>query len=404
MKKLIFLVGLALASVMANAAGNLICRLAPGVWPYTIGQAYRLTLLDYTPGSPFAYYAIPGTRTVTTVRAEMVGDAKVAWAEDDATIEVPETEGAKKQTLKGSTLPAVGDRLAVTNLNSDALGGIKWSSSLAWAPGRAVRVAVLDTGITPYTPYLRSKVVSWLNTVEPGELPWDIPRHQDSNRDGRFDSKTGHGTMVAGIIDQVSPLSRLVVVRVADSDGRATAWRVIKGLAFAVRSGAVVANISLGAPNRIIALSDVINWCTDNGLVIVAAAGNNGTKSESFPARFTAVIGVGGLNPNNSKAGFSNYGGGLVVSGPAVAIVSQDWDGSLSSWSGTSFSTPLATGLAAEAMRRSVVAPSPSDMRNAFRNFGDDLDAVNPAYRSLLGKGLNFMKFVAAFPLAKAAP
>ncbi|HLO97623.1 MAG TPA: S8 family serine peptidase, partial [Fimbriimonas sp.] len=198
---------------------------------------------------------------------------------------------------------------------------------------------------------------------------------------------------------QVSPQSRLVICRVADSDGNATAWSVIKGLAFAVTANAELANVSLGAPARIPALSDVLDWCAEKRLTIVASAGNLGIETELYPANYSGVIGIAGLNVNKTKADFSCYDRKVIASAPAVGVASIDWDGGIATWSGTSFSSPIATGMIAEGLRRTGGRISPVRIEKGFSTYGDDLDKINPQYNRMLGSGLNFTKFVSAFKI-----
>lgn len=396
MKKI--LTGILLTILGSKAfAGTLICRLSDPLLANQVAQTYGLTLLDQTAGAPFVLYQTPEGTSTAFLQTVMSVDSRVVWAEDDGNLGTPESEGLPKSPAKGSTLPAVGDRASLQSYNNNVLKQINWSASIANSPGRQVRVAILDTGISQNSAYLMSKVDAWVNAIEPNEGPWDIPRQQDSNGDGKVDSKVGHGTMVAGIIDQISPQSRFVICRVADSDGNATAWSVIKGLACAVVNGAEVANISLGSTNRIIALSDVLDWCRDNNLLIVAAAGNTGTEIELFPANYSVAVGIAGLNADNTKAAFSSYDRGVIASGPAVGIGSIDWDGSISIWSGTSFSAPMATAMVADGLRRTTVRVKPSKLRQNFGSTGYSLDGLNPNYKQKLGTGLNYSKFVSAF-------
>lgn len=396
MKKVI--AGLVFALAGAHAmAGNLICRLADPSLASSVGSTYGLRVQDTTQGAPFVLFQAPNGVPTSFYQAIMATDLRVVWVEDDGKLSAPESEGLSKLPAKGSTLPAVGDRISLQGYNQNFLRQINWNSTLANAPGRAVKVAILDTGISQVASYLNAKVDAWINAIEPGEGPWDVPRQIDSNGDGKVDSKVGHGTMVAGIIDQISPQSRFVICRVADSDGNASAWTLIKGLACAVVNGAEVANISLGSTGRILAVSDVLDWCRDNNLLIVAAAGNTGTEVELFPANYSLVVGIGGLNSNNTKAPFSSFERGVLASGPAVGIGSIDWDGSISTWSGTSFSAPMATAMVADGLRRTSVRIRPSRLRQVFGSTGYDLDRLNPSYKRKLGLGLDYTKFVSAF-------
>lgn len=372
----------------AFAQTNLICRLAPGVTPVSVAATYGIQLVDSTEGAPFAYYSLPSGVSGDGIRIRMLGDARITWADDDAGLAVPEP------LKKGSTLPAIGGRSALYEANTNFLNQIHWSKSLSQGPGRPVRVAILDTGLSPFQPYLWQKVVSSLNVIEPNLPAYDIPQGQDTNDDGVLDGSTGHGTMVAGVVDQISPNSSFVIARVADSDGNASGWTLIKGLAFAVTEGAEVANVSLGTLDRIKAMTDVMEWCESNNLVVVAAIGNNNLRTACFPAGVRNAICVGGLLPNNTKAPFSNWENSCLVSAPATGIVSQDWDGHIGIWSGTSFAAPIVTGAVVEGLRRNSSFISAARVRSGLKSCGGDLDKLNPSYKGQLGKSIDFGTFV----------
>lgn len=384
-----------LLSALGFGQARLICQLSPGVDPAFVAARYQIILKDRTDGAPFALFEASNIDVAHAVQQAMLSDIDVVWAEDDQGMTTPETEKAKTVPQKGSTLPAVGDRIALYAANKNMLIQINWNQATANLPGRNVRIAILDTGLSPYQPYLWEKVDASMNAIDANLPAYDLPKFVNQSRNGPNDQLTGHGTMVAGIIDQISPKSRFVIARVANSDGLASAWTVVKGLAFAVVQGAEVANVSLGSLNRIPAMTDVMEWCETNNLLVVAAIGNNGLEAACYPATVKKVVCTGGLNPNNTKAGFSNWERECDVSAPATGIISQNWNGTLGNWSGTSFSTPMAAATAIEALR--LTRPlAPSVLRNLFDTSGRDLDALNPDYQRKLGKLLDFSAYIAA--------
>lgn len=395
MKKgiLIGILGVAFATPSIADVG-LICQLAPGADPIAIAARYKISFIDRTEGAPFAYFRVISAAEADRIQIRMATDPQLVWAEDDENITTPETERVRNVLQKGSTLPAVGDRFALYVANQNVLTQINWHPSAAGRAFRTVKVAILDTGLSPNQPYLWAKVYAAANFAEKGQAAHDLPRNQDTNGNRIFDEATGHGTMVAGIIDQIAPQSRFVIARVANSDGQATAWTLIKGLAFACVNGAEVANVSLGTLLRVPALSDVMDWVDTKGMIVVAAIGNNGQKASCFPAKISKVVCTVGLNPNNTKATFSNWESGCDVSAPATGIISQNWDGALGIWSGTSFSTPMAAGAIADALKNSTPMPV-GLLRDLFKTSGRDLDRLNPKYKSNIGKLLDCTNYAA---------
>ena len=124
------------------------------------------------------------------------------------------------------------------------------------------------------------------------------------------------------------------------------------------------------------AISGVLRRLTDDGVVAVASAGNDGSCRAAFPAALSYVVAVGALSPLG-QAFFSNYGPWVDACAPGVDVVSRyftddgktkDSDGDLfagwASWSGTSFAAPAVVG-AIVARSSAVPAASPARERLA---------------------------------------
>lgn len=391
------LVTLLAASLLgvASAEPLLIAQLQPGADPIAVALADGVILRDVTPNAPFALYGIPVGSSLTDAQLRMQADPMVLWAEDDADISPPENQGfPKKNPSKGGSLSVIGGRQTLQTMNANALAQVGWSSTLANSPGRPVRIAILDTGLSVRQTYLWDKVDASFSAIPPFDSADDSARY--TGGENAIPLAAGHGTMVAGVIDQVAPQVRFLIARVADGDGKASAWTLVKGLAFAVVNHAEVANISLGSPNAITALTDVEEWCDLNNLTVVAAIGNNAVEPALFPARITKVLCVGGLNADSTKAGFSNWDGGCDSSAPAVGICSQFWDGQIQVWSGTSFAAPFVSAAIADCLRRTTPT-APRVVSQLTTVSGGNLDRLNPAYRRKLGTLLNIQRLDAAF-------
>jgi hypothetical protein len=391
MKKLLFsclfvLVGISFA--LGNE-GNVqfVVRLAPGAGAAKLAQKYGLSLLSITAQAPFALYEVPSSTDAEALQTTMNADPMVVWVEDNSQVGTPEGTG-----IKGTTLPAIGGRSKEVVANTNALSQINWNKDLAALGGRLVKVAILDTGLSANQTFLWNRVVGNANFIESGQLADDKPLGYDSNGNGVVDEAVGHGTMVASIVNQISPRSRLLVARVADSDGNATAWSVIQGLAFAVAHGAEVANLSIGSPDQVFALSDVMDWCEKRNLLVVSGAGNANRSRVYFPARISKIVCVAGLDQNNKKASFSNYESAVDVSAPAVGIVGQWWDGHLGVWSGTSFAAPMVAASIIEALRKTPGPKPVATLRSAVESSVKNIDPLNSDYHGKLGGLLDFTK------------
>ncbi|HRK22279.1 MAG TPA: S8 family serine peptidase [Fimbriimonadaceae bacterium] len=384
--------GLGLAGILALCASafaqeRLITRLSDPNLAAEVAAAYSITLTDSTGPAPFALYTLPPGVSADFMQTLMMGDPRIVWAEDDGEAETPETTSGK-----GSVANVIGDRNYLAAQNTNLLQQIQFYYP-KYRTRRIVRMAILDTGLSPHVPRLWNKVDASLNALPDGLPPHDLPQNIDTNGNGDVDDGVGHGTMVAGIVDLLAPLVRYVVVRVADSDGVGNAWSITKGLAFAVVSGAEIANVSLGSIERLNALSDVLDWTEANRLLVVSPIGNNGFDQALFPGGYSNVVCVSGVNPNDTKAPFSNWAGDADAAAPATGIQSTWWDGRTGIWSGTSFAAPMVASALAEGLRLGIPR-TPEYLRLKAQTSGDSIDSLNPGYVGELGKRLNYRRLV----------
>jgi serine protease len=193
------------------------------------------------------------------------------------------------------------------------------------APGGAgVTVAVLDTGVAyaKRGPFRRSP---------------DFGRHQfvqgyDFVAKNRFPSDhNGHGTFVAGTIAEATNNRfgltglaygvHIMPVRVLDSGGEGEASTIAEGVLFAVKHGAQVINLSLEFSPGVTAsdipeLIEALRYAHRRGVLVVAAAGNEGHAAIAYPARAPYVISVGATTEHGCLAAYSNDGAGLTLVAP----------------------------------------------------------------------------------------
>jgi len=207
--------------------------------------------------------------------------------------------------------------------------------------GAGILVAILDTGIDQDHEDLEGKVVFEANLTD-SPAPGDV---------------YGHGTHIAGIIAAysnngvgivgVAPECQLINIKVADDRGRCDASRIARGIIWAVDKGANVINVSieLGEPSP--ELEEAVNYAWGQGVVIIAAAGNEGTQSPVYPAAYEHCIAVAATRQDNTLAPLSNYGDWVDAAAPGFNIYSTLPDDSYGYKSGTSFATAYVSGLAA---------------------------------------------------------
>jgi len=214
----------------------------------------------------------------------------------------------------------------------------------------------------------------------------------------------GHGTHIAGIVAHMSPQSKLLPVRVLNSNGRGNTFALAYAIQWAVEHGANVINLSLGADANSRVLHEVIDDAIKQGVIVVAAAGNNDTSTPQFPASWPGVIGVTAVDAENAKAEFAAYGADWVdLAAPGVGITSTivgPLGSGYASWSGTSMSTGFVSGAAALARQRWPAAPV-TEIQQLLTAHTRNVDAINPTYIGQLG---GLLDVAAALAVAQPVP
>jgi len=258
---------------------------------------------------------------------------------------------------------------------------------------------------------------------QPIKNPWDTPISDDPLL-GELNDASGHGTFIAGIVRQIAPDAQVLAIRIMHSDDIVYEGDLLCALALLAERIAVaeagdmtgmvdVVSLSLGYFDESSAdvhyssgLWQVIKLLLDMGVAVVAAAGNYSTSRRFYPAAFTLqpppgpvpLISVGALNPNGSKAIFSDGGGWVWAWAAGAAVLStfptdingsrcpelrvrahpanemppgvqlpadrqaldpDNYRGGFAMWSGTSFSAPLLAARIARQLLPPADEPAP---------------------------------------------
>jgi Subtilase family len=149
--------------------------------------------------------------------------------------------------------------------------------------GSGITVAILDTGIDMAHPAFVGRLVAPFDFV-------DFDAHPAESGGIAY----GHGTNVAGIVAQVASKAKIMPIRVMKGDGRGSAISLISGINWAVKNGAKVINLSLGAVESS-ALEVAIKYATSKGVIVVSAAGNSGGETVQYPAFKSGSDGKNGI-------------------------------------------------------------------------------------------------------------
>jgi subtilisin family serine protease len=311
-------------------------------------------------------------------------------------------------------------------------------------------IAILDTGVDTGHPDLASKI--WTN---PGEIAgngidddhngyiddvkgWDFgDGDNDPNPGPMYEPDFGidvgfHGTFCAGIAaaatNNVEGIAgagwncRIMPLKAADSSvGDLTLEAVSSGMTYAADMHASVLSMSLGAPEDPGVpefFQALVDMCDAAGVLVVSAAGNDGTSARNYPAACNKVIAVAATDETNARASFSNWGSWVDVNAPGQDMWSSicrnytiddnsqifyeflwSWDGvnPYMYGDGTSFSTPLVAGVCG-LIRSRWPFLTPQAAANVLVSRGDSV-----AFDHVIGRKVNAFKAVTA-PVLAVAP
>jgi len=226
----------------------------------------------------------------------------------------------------------------------------------------APRVFVLDTGLPKVDPPATL-------AAAPG-IQGDAADEPDNDRNKMLDPGAGHGTFIAGVINQVAPGCNLTVHQVATGYGDVDEVGASTFIAQLHSDDRTILSLSFGGAvmdNDAAQLAWAVRGFQAGGGVVVASAGNDGSCLPAYPAALPGVISVGAL-ASWGPASFTNYGPWVRACAPGVDLLSlffEGFDGSLGAgadgadqdkfegwayWSGTSFAGPVVVGALARMM------------------------------------------------------
>lgn len=265
----------------------------------------------------------------------------------------------------------------------------------------SVVVAVVDTGVQPNHPDLGTLISGY-----------DFVNNDGDPSDDNLNASTGeygHGTAVAGIIAAqanngigiagVCWECEIMPVKVLGSDGFGTDSDVANGIIWAANNGADVINLSLGGTSDSTTLAAAVKYAQDKGVVVVAAAGNDGGDTPNYPAAYSGVISVGAVDRSDNRYAWSSHGSWVQVDAPGCTI--STGVGSIYwSFCGTSAAAPFVSGLAGLARSYNLSA-SASSIVSAIEQTAQPLAAGNSVHGLIDAKcTLQVLASVGTCPIA----
>jgi thermitase len=274
----------------------------------------------------------------------------------------------------------------------------KMNAQQAWdlsTGSAAVRVAITDDAILTTHVDLANKIVATYDAPTGGTNANPCGTNNGNHGthvSGTAGAQTNNGTGVSSIGYNIS----LMAVKIGNCNGSLT--HGYEGINWAANNGANVINMSWGGGGFSNYGQNVCNAAVNAGAILVAAAGNDGTNQQFYPAAYASVVAVASTTTNDAKSSFSQYGTWVNIAAPGSAIYSTYATSLYSRIQGTSMASPNVAGVAALVRAyypsltsvevKQIIMESGTSLKNMI-SVGEDKKKVNFSEVSKSGKIVN---------------
>lgn len=206
--------------------------------------------------------------------------------------------------------------------------------------GEGVKIAVLDTGVAEHPDLTVAGVESFV-------------------QDGSTVDENGHGTSIIGVIAATenevgllgaAPNAEVYSLKVMDKSGIGNISNIINAIEWCKQNDIDIINMSFGTNTYSKALEDEINSAYESGILLIAAAGNNGQSANDnvqYPAAYNGVVAVSAVDKENKVADFSSRGEAIDLCAPGVEVYTTSLGKGYGFVSGTSYAVPHIAAVAA---------------------------------------------------------
>ncbi|MFH1649172.1 MAG: S8 family serine peptidase [Candidatus Woesearchaeota archaeon] len=212
----------------------------------------------------------------------------------------------------------------------------------------------------------------------------DVLGHGSSTT-GIAGASTNNGIGVAG----TCPNCKLMILRncmKTTTGNTCSSFSASWGVYYAVEKGAKVISMSFGGTGISSYLNNSLQYAHNNGLVLVAGAGNEGNAALFYPAAYPNVISVANTDQFDVKVSSSSYGTWVDLAAPGFSVKTTNYIGGWSDFGGTSASGPFVAGVVGMLLNANP-SLTPMQVEAAIKNGADNIDAENPSYIGLMGAG-----------------
>ncbi len=232
----------------------------------------------------------------------------------------------------------------------------------------SITISVVDQGIQYDHPNLEAGYENGYDFVQNNDDPYPVSQgenhgtHVGGIAAGGTDNTEGH----AGISD-----CSMLSARALDDSGGGSLSDIADAITWSTDQGAEIINLSLGGGGFTQTLKNAVSYATSNGSLPIAAAGNDGQRSVSYPAAYEECLAVSALDPDGSLAWYSNFGPEIELTAPGSDVLSTvNWN-DYDRFSGTSMAAPVVSGVGGLALSQWDL--SASDLRLHLQTTAEDI-------------------------------
>ena len=271
----------------------------------------------------------------------------------------------------------IGQTGGAADADIDAPEGWDLAGLAAFPNTGGPKVGIVDTGIDQTHPDLAGKAVGCATSYNNGLLIHNGVCADDnghgSHVSGTISANTNNAQGVSGVAFN-SPIVMCKALATAAGTGLTT--DIANCINWVRQQGVKVISMSLGGgDNATLKAAVQTAYNNGNGVLLVAAAGNDGNSTLNYPAAYAEVVSVAATDNRDHRASFSNANADVEIAGPGVAVESTYAGGLYMSLSGTSMATPHVAGVAAVIAKLNPTANA-ATLRSKLDAAVDDIGAA----------------------------